>query len=53
MIEKGETVGYNRAYAAKGFEKTATIPIGHADGIGRHFGNEKITLCGLECRNVD
>ena len=41
MIEKGETVGYNRAYAAKGFEKTATIPIGHADGIGRHFGNEK------------
>ncbi len=41
MIEKGETVGYNRAYTSKGFEKTATIPIGHADGIGRQFGNEK------------
>ncbi|WP_111683275.1 alanine racemase [Winogradskyella tangerina] len=40
MIEKGETVGYNRAYTSKGFEKTATIPIGHADGLGRHYGNE-------------
>ncbi len=40
-IEKGETVGYNRAYTAKGFEKTATIPIGHADGINRIYGNEK------------
>lgn len=38
-IEKGESVGYNRAYKAKGFEKTATIPIGHADGIGRSYGN--------------
>ncbi|TCK67901.1 alanine racemase [Winogradskyella wandonensis] len=41
QIEKGETVGYNRAYAAKYFEKTATIPIGHADGISRQFGNKK------------
>ncbi|ARV09780.1 alanine racemase [Winogradskyella sp. PC-19] len=40
-IEKDETVGYNRAYTAFGFEKTATIPIGHADGISRQFGNEK------------
>lgn len=40
-IEKGETVGYNRAYKAKAFEKTATIPIGHADGINRIYGNEK------------
>ncbi|WP_282042068.1 alanine racemase [Winogradskyella flava] len=39
-IEKGETVGYNRAYKAKDFEKTATIPIGHADGISRIYGNE-------------
>ena len=47
-IEKGETVGYNRAYISSGFEKTATIPIGHADGIGRHFGNEKgfVTING-------
>ncbi|MCT4629375.1 alanine racemase [Winogradskyella sp.] len=40
-IEKGETVGYNRAYKANGFEKTATIPIGHADGISRLYGNGK------------
>ena len=41
MIEPNETVGYNRAYTSKGYEKTATIPIGHADGINRSFGNQK------------
>lgn len=41
MIEKGESVGYNRAYRSSGFEKTATIPIGHADGISRLYGNDK------------
>jgi len=40
-IEKGETVGYNRAYKSESFAKTATIPIGHADGIGRIYGNGK------------
>ncbi|TDI70532.1 MAG: alanine racemase [Bacteroidetes bacterium] len=40
-IEPGETVGYNRAYRAEGHEKTATIPLGHADGISRQLGNEK------------
>ena len=40
LIEKGESVGYNRAYTSTGLmEKTATIPIGHADGIGRQYGN--------------
>ena len=38
-IEPGETVGYNRAYKASHYEKTATIPIGHADGIARAYGN--------------
>lgn len=38
-IEKGESVGYNRAYVSSDFEKTATIPVGHADGIGRQYGN--------------
>ncbi|NNL79631.1 MAG: alanine racemase [Flavobacteriaceae bacterium] len=38
-IEDGETVGYNRAFKSGGFMKTATIPIGHADGIGRQYGN--------------
>ncbi|WP_299098320.1 alanine racemase [uncultured Winogradskyella sp.] len=39
-IEKDETVGYNRAYTSIGTERTATIPIGHADGINRIYGNE-------------
>ncbi|MDY8135165.1 alanine racemase [Aquimarina sp. 2201CG5-10] len=41
MLEPGETLGYNRAYTAPGYAKTATIPIGHADGIGRQYGNKK------------
>ncbi|GGG37792.1 alanine racemase [Bizionia arctica] len=47
-IEKGETVGYNRAYKSDSFIKTATIPIGHADGIGRQYGNGKgyVTIHG-------
>lgn len=40
LIEKGETVGYNRAFKSDRKLKIATITIGHADGIGRHFGNE-------------
>ncbi|WP_452232778.1 alanine racemase [Lacinutrix sp. MEBiC02595] len=38
-INKGESLGYNRAYTATKTTKTATIPIGHADGIGRQYGN--------------
>ncbi|GGZ75843.1 alanine racemase [Algibacter mikhailovii] len=38
-IEKGESVGYNRGYISEGILKTATLPIGHADGIGRQYGN--------------
>lgn len=47
-IEKDETVGYNRAYKSDTFKKTATIPIGHADGIGRQYGNGKgfVTING-------
>ncbi|TYB78669.1 alanine racemase [Bizionia myxarmorum] len=40
-IEKGESVGYNRKFIASKQTKTATIPIGHADGIGRQYGNGK------------
>lgn len=39
-IENGETVGYNRVYKSNGFKKIATLPIGHADGIGRIYGQE-------------
>ncbi len=38
-IEKGDSVGYNRAFKATSTVKTATIPIGYADGISRQFSN--------------
>ncbi len=38
-INKGESVGYNRAYKSDKAIKTATIPLGHADGISRAYGN--------------
>lgn len=53
-IEPGETVGYNRAYKAKGYEKIATLPIGHADGISRSYGNGVgwVTIHGATCTIV-
>lgn len=38
-IAVGETVGYNRAHTAARKERTATLPLGHADGISRAYGN--------------
>ncbi len=61
LIEKGETVGYNRAFKSSGFSKTATIPIGHADGIGRQYGNgngyviinkQKASIIGNVCMDM-
>ncbi len=43
-IEPGETVGYNRAFTANKSMKTATIPVGHADGISRKLGNKKYSV---------
>ena len=40
-INEGDTVGYNRAHTSKVAERSATIPIGHADGISRIYGNGK------------
>ncbi len=40
-IEPDETVGYNRAFVSDGYRVTATLPLGHADGIGRQYGNGK------------
>ncbi len=60
-IEKGETVGYNRGYKSDSFQKTATIPIGHADGIGRQYGhgkgfvtikNQKAPIVGNVCMDM-
>jgi len=40
-IEQGTSVGYNRAFKSDALLKTATLPIGHADGISRQYGNGK------------
>lgn len=40
-IEPNESVGYNRKYTSSGYRLTATLPLGHADGIGRQYGNGK------------
>ena len=39
LINKGGSVGYNRRYIAKTNKKIGTIPLGHADGISRLYGN--------------
>lgn len=41
LIEPGNSIGYNRAFTANKSMKTATIPVGHADGISRQLGNKK------------
>jgi len=40
-LEKGDTVGYGRAFKAEKTTRTATIPLGHADGIKRIYGHGK------------
>ncbi len=37
-LKAGESVGYNRAFIAGENCKIATLPLGHADGIGRIYG---------------
>ncbi len=53
-IEPGTSIGYNRAHKAKSFMRTATLPIGHADGISRAYGNGKgwVTLHGQRANIV-
>ncbi|GAA0872693.1 hypothetical protein GCM10009117_18400 [Gangjinia marincola] len=43
-IAAGESVGYNRAFIAEQNVRSATIPIGHADGITRIYGNKKASV---------
>jgi alanine racemase len=39
-LKKGESVGYNRAFICnQENQKIAVIPLGHADGINRAYGN--------------
>ncbi|RMB63409.1 alanine racemase [Dokdonia sinensis] len=60
-IAPGESVGYNRAFKASDYMTTATIPIGHADGISRIYGNgvgymtvqgEKAPIIGNVCMDM-
>ncbi|WP_310993294.1 alanine racemase [Aequorivita marina] len=40
-VKTGESVGYNRGFIAEKQTRSATLPIGHADGIPRSLGNGK------------
>jgi alanine racemase len=50
-LEPNESVGYNRAYISDSSRITATLPVGHADGIGRQYGkgNTYVLLNGQQC----
>jgi Alr-MurF fusion protein len=37
-VKKGESVGYDRAFVAEKDSRTATIPLGYADGLSRALG---------------
>ncbi len=61
IIEPGETVGYNRAFSSDGRRVTATLPLGHADGIGRQYGQgkghviikgQKVPIVGNVCMDM-
>jgi len=60
-IQSGESVGYGRRFMANRETKIATIPIGYADGISRHWGNgvgfvtiknKKASVLGSVCMDM-
>ena len=60
-IDAGESVGYGRRFMATKTTKVATIPIGYADGISRHWGNgigyvtiheQQATIIGSVCMDM-
>ncbi|WP_291123093.1 alanine racemase, partial [Flavobacterium sp. UBA6046] len=60
-IQAGESVGYGRRFIAEKPTKIATIPIGYADGISRHWGNglgfvtinnQKVSIVGSICMDM-
>jgi Alr-MurF fusion protein len=61
VINEGESVGYGRRFIAQKKSMIATIPIGYADGISRHWGNgvgfvtingQKATIIGSICMDM-
>ena len=60
-IQAGESVGYGKRFIAVKPTQIATIPIGYADGISRHWGNgvgfvtinnKKATIVGSICMDM-
>ncbi|WGF94118.1 alanine racemase [Aequorivita marisscotiae] len=48
VVQKNQSVGYNRGFIAETVTRSATLPIGHADGIPRSYGKGKgwVTIAG-------
>lgn len=44
QLQKGDSVGYNRAFHVEKNTKTATLPLGHADGINRIYGKQQVSV---------
>lgn len=40
-VKKGESIGYNRGIIVEKTAQSATLPLGHADGIPRSYGKGK------------
>lgn len=53
-IPSGETVGYNRKFKSNKDTVSATLPLGHADGIGREYGHGKtyVSVHGQKARII-
>ena len=45
-IEQGTGVGYSQTYRAPGRRRLATISLGYADGLLRHFSNRGVAYVG-------
>lgn len=43
-IRPGDSVGYNRAFTSRAKRRSATLPLGHADGIGRIYGQGRSSV---------
>lgn len=44
-VPVGETVGYNRKFRSESTILSATLPVGHADGIARIYGQGRGYVC--------
>lgn len=53
-LDNGDTVGYNRRGIVSGPTRTATIPIGYADGMDRRLGRGAASVCirGVLCPTI-